>query len=132
MALTPATFKILFPAFAGETDDRIQLYLDFAAGQMSPEAWGALFDQGQGYLTADMLETTFQATFSSGVAGDVSSIESGDRKTTFTNTSSTTTGTRGSTGTPYRKQYEALLNTLPAGVGFVVGWPSTYQHGVYY
>jgi len=55
MTVTPSSFKIRFPEFATETDDRIQLFIDDAELILNATTWGTKYDLGVAYLAAHCL-----------------------------------------------------------------------------
>lgn len=61
MAVTPASFKALFPEFAGVVpvdDAYIQGWLDLAAVHVSPTVWRAKYDSGVLFLAAHLMTTS--------------------------------------------------------------------------
>ncbi len=52
MAVTIPQFRTRFPEFGGESDARIQLYLDDAGLEINDDQWGVLADRGHLYLAA--------------------------------------------------------------------------------
>lgn len=54
--MTPTEFKTLFPEFAGETDERVQMYLDASDDYIDPAKWGSSAKMGLGNLTAHELK----------------------------------------------------------------------------
>ena len=55
MAITSASFKIRFPEFAAETDDRINMFIADAVAILNEVFWGDKYDLGLYYLTAHYL-----------------------------------------------------------------------------
>lgn len=64
MAVTPATFRQAFPAFASATiypDAQIQFWIDLGNKLQSAERWGNLFDTGIQLFTAHNLVLEYQS-----------------------------------------------------------------------
>jgi hypothetical protein len=55
MTVTPASFKVRFPEYVSESDDRIQLFLDDAVLTLNFVYWGVKYDLGVNYLVAHEL-----------------------------------------------------------------------------
>lgn len=53
--MTPSEFKTLFPEFAAETDERVQLFIDRAAPHFDVARWGDLYPDGVAYFVANEL-----------------------------------------------------------------------------
>lgn len=53
--MTPSEFKTLFPEFSGESDQRVQLFIDRAAPHFDVERWGDLYSDGVAYFVAHEL-----------------------------------------------------------------------------
>ena len=77
--MTPAEFKVLFPQFVAEDEDRIQVFLDLAVPYFNEDRWGAFYTEGLANLVAHSIVTANaeQAAFAAAPnqlqAGDVSS-----------------------------------------------------------
>lgn len=56
--MTPTDFKLMFPEFAAEADNRVQLFLDQATAKLDQGRWEDLFDEGVAYLAAHELKVT--------------------------------------------------------------------------
>ena len=61
MAVTAASFKVVYPEFASETDVRIDLFLGKAALLVNETKWGSLYDEGIETLTAHKLARANEA-----------------------------------------------------------------------
>lgn len=53
--MTPAEFKVRYPEFTAETDQRVQLFLDEAIPHLDEARWDDLYVQGLGLYVAHSL-----------------------------------------------------------------------------
>ena len=105
---TPADIKAMFPEFCGESNTRIQLYIDMAVKQVSGACWGTLAECGITYLIAHLMTVSGNA----GASGSVKSKKVGDLSITYGgNTNATDLESTG-----YGSEYSRLLNTACFGL----------------
>ena len=72
--VTTSTFKTRFPEFESQDNDRVQLFLDDSATQISETKFGTSYDLAISYITAHYLSlATKTANGSSGSVGAVAS-----------------------------------------------------------
>lgn len=76
--MTPAEFKVRFPEFASETDQRVQLFIDDADPLFDQERWGDLYPAGVANLVAHELAL---ANAQTAQGGSVASINTDDLTT---------------------------------------------------
>jgi hypothetical protein len=106
--MTPAEFKIRFPEFATESDDRVQMFLDDAALSVSERAWSTKYDLGLAYLAAHLLASANRG--SAGVSGPVTSEKVGDLQRSYAAASSNIDATYSTTG--YGIEFIRLRKTI--------------------
>lgn len=72
--MTPAEFKVIFPAFEGENDARVQYVLDSAAAFLDESRWGDLYTQGLANYAAHLLTMLAVAAVAVGGVAGISDI----------------------------------------------------------
>lgn len=73
MSIDPTLFKIRFPEFIGQTDERIQIFIDDAIIVINENFWGEKYNLGLNYLTAHYLVSAIKSEAgSSGSIGGIS------------------------------------------------------------
>lgn len=112
MAVTPASFKALFPEFSSQTDPRVQLFLDQASRRVDAATFGARADDALSYLTAHLLavaNTAGQAA-TSGASGPVSSKTVGPLSVSFASNWGSASGSGDNyQATYYGREYLTLV-----------------------
>ena len=79
-----ADFRARYPEFDTTTDERVQVFLDDAALEMSESVWNTLYDRGQLALTAHLLTLSNKtATGATGPSSAVTGRSVGDVSVSF-------------------------------------------------
>lgn len=106
--MTPELFKIKFPEFAGELDQRIQSVIDDSEPYFDHCKWGYFYESGVGYWVAHQITiANNRATTASNLADGITSSAVGDvsysKDSKFLNESSKDPYLLTSYGQEYRK-----------------------------
>lgn len=112
MAVTPGTFKTLFPEFAAQSDTRVQLFLDQASRRISTESFGTLYDDAQNYLTAHLIAVNIRASIMTinGASGPVASESVGSLSRAYVSNFGSTTGADNYNASIYGQEFQRILN----------------------
>jgi uncharacterized membrane protein len=106
MAVTPTTLKQLFPAFASETDARVQLLINAAKRRVSEGVFGVYYDDAVSYLAAHLLA---RDAAQNGGKGAIASETVGSLSRSYSNATATTGGYGSTT---YGQEFFALLRLV--------------------
>ncbi|MEL7494813.1 MAG: DUF4054 domain-containing protein [Cyanobacteria bacterium J06554_11] len=117
MTVTATSFKVVYPEFSTESDERVDIFLGKSALLVNQTKWGSLYDEGIETLTAHKLARANEAAGSSngkGVGQLVSKnindhISLSYARESSESSSNSTSQSEYST-TIYGKQYLALIN----------------------
>lgn len=126
MTVTATSFKVVYPEFATEADERIDIFLGKAALLINQANWGSLYDEGIETLTAHKLARANEAGSSEDGKGTgqlVSKNINDQISKTYakesTESSSKSAAQAEYSTTIYGKQYLALLNRVVVRITIV-------------
>lgn len=74
--MTPDRFKLIFPEFDGEQNDRVQVLIDLADPQFDVARWGDLYEQGMANYVAHTLVLSGVRASQFNVSGPASALSS--------------------------------------------------------
>jgi hypothetical protein len=113
MAITPASFKTLFPEFAAEDDARIQIFIDEAVTVLNESYWGTKYDYGLYYYTAHTLAlATITEDGSIGSMGLIGSKGVDGTSISYTNATPNSQSENYWASTSYGQKYLQLMDSL--------------------
>lgn len=115
--VTPTTFKVRFPEFISENNDRVQVFIDDAVVQINEVFWSTKFDIGISYLAAHFLELANTSVVGGGasVGGMVSGQSVDGTSINFAVPTIKDTKESFYMSTTYGQRYWALLKSLGSG-----------------
>lgn len=111
--VTPAEIKTLAPELAGESDERVQLFIDISREKLSERAWGTKYKRATQLLAAHALTLAKRQT-ETGQAGSVTSERVGDLARSYADaaTSAKSEQMKSLMQTGYGQMYYELLMSL--------------------
>ena len=106
MAVDLSEFKKMFPEFAGESNPRLQLFVDFAILNVNRTVWAEKADRAESLLTAHFLTLANR----DGVGGPVTSERVGDLSRNYGTIKS---DNEDLAQTAYGQMFLTMMKTLP-------------------
>jgi hypothetical protein len=119
MALSPTTFKEIFPAFSSLDDARISLFIGFALPYVNKTVWKNKYDYALALFTAHLLGSIPGAQGAGGPGGAVQSSKVGQLQRTFAVAVPSSAATLETTS--YGQLFLQLRDTLLIGP-MVINW----------
>lgn len=113
MATTPEFVRTIAPELSGETNDRINFFLDIADKSIAEPIWGIHADYGRGYLAAHLMTISNRG----GLAGPVKEEKVGDLSQTFAVSDAATALDSTSYGKEYLRLRSEIAKTPVIGDG---------------
>jgi len=118
------TLEAVAPQYVSEPEKAKEIFLEMAAQQMNPQAWGQLYEQGAAYLAAHLLtvrDRGEQAAQHGGAAGAPTDVSEGDQSISYSGggENASTLNEEALSTTQYGERFLQLRGQLAAGSGFV-------------